>query len=39
LCVSSGLSIDENSRKLMDATAAELAEEKTMALECLKESA
>jgi len=33
-----GLSIDENSRKLMDATAAELAEEKTMALECLKES-
>uniref|UniRef100_A0A7S0RXG8 Malate dehydrogenase n=1 Tax=Pyramimonas obovata TaxID=1411642 RepID=A0A7S0RXG8_9CHLO len=32
-----GLSIDDNSRKLMDITANELVEEKAMALECLKE--
>ena len=31
-----GLSIDERSRGLMDATAAELSEEKALALECLK---
>jgi malate dehydrogenase len=31
-----GLAVDERSRGLMDATAAELAEEKALALECLK---
>lgn len=32
-----GLSIDEYSRKLMDATMNELVDERKMALECLKE--
>lgn len=34
-----GLTIDSRSRQLMDATAAELVEEKAMAMECLAEAA